>query len=127
MKITKYEHACLGIEEEGKRLLIDPGLFTSSLKDFSNVAGVVVTHMHKDHLDVEKLVAIVEQNPDVDIYTVQAAADEIKGRVPVKVVSGGDHGNAGPFTLDFYGGKHAVIHSSIPPTDNIGVLVNKTL
>lgn len=127
MKITKYEHACLDIEVGGKRLLVDPGVFTSSLKDFNNVAGVVVTHMHKDHLDPEKLIAIVEQNPDVAIYTVQAASDALNGSVPVTVVTGGDHGTAGPFTFDFYGGKHAVIHSSIPQTDNVGVLVNKTL
>jgi L-ascorbate metabolism protein UlaG (beta-lactamase superfamily) len=30
MTITKYEHACLSIEEEGKKLVIDPGQFSPS-------------------------------------------------------------------------------------------------
>ncbi len=32
----------------------------------------------------------------------------------------------GAFTLRFFGGTHAVIHSSIPTIDNVGVLVNDT-
>ena len=33
----------------------------------------------------------------------------------------------GPFRLRFFGGRHAVIHSSIPVIDNVGVLVNDAL
>ncbi len=29
-----------------------------------------------------------------------------------------------PFTLEFFGGQHAVIHESLPVVDNVGVLVN---
>jgi hypothetical protein len=32
--------------------------------------------------------------------------------------------DAEPFRLEFFGGKHAVIHESIPVIDNVGVLVN---
>ncbi|MGC5075433.1 hypothetical protein, partial [Escherichia coli] len=36
----------------------------------------------------------------------------------------GDTLDLGPFHLEFFGGKHAEIHSSIPIVDNVGVLVN---
>ena len=32
-----------------------------------------------------------------------------------------------PFTLEFFGKEHAVIHPSIPVIDNVGVLVNGSL
>jgi hypothetical protein len=42
----------------------------------------------------------------------------------VTAVAAGDVVEAGPFTLKFFGEKHAVIHESIPVPDNVGVLVN---
>ncbi|HSX23818.1 MAG TPA: MBL fold metallo-hydrolase [Candidatus Saccharimonadales bacterium] len=127
MKITKYEHACLNIEEQGRRLLIDPGTFTTSIPDFANIAAVVVTHVHQDHLDAEKLKAIHAANPEVQIYTVQTVADDLKDIVPVHVVTGGQKAGAGPFQLEFFGGEHALIHPSYPLTANVGVMVNKLL
>jgi hypothetical protein len=32
--------------------------------------------------------------------------------------------SGGPFTLRFFGGRHSVIHESIPVIDNVGVLVD---
>jgi len=45
----------------------------------------------------------------------------------VTTVKDGDEVDAGPFNLKFFGEKHAVIHSSIPVIDNVGVLVNDNL
>jgi hypothetical protein len=36
----------------------------------------------------------------------------------------GDHYPVGPFTLEFFGDLHAVIHPSIPVIENRGVLIN---
>ncbi len=127
MKITKYEHACLGIEEGGQRLIIDPGTFTMPLADYKNIFGVVVTHVHPDHLDPEKLTAIIRDNPNVAIYTVKAVADQLGSGMPLHVVTGGDRGKVGNFNLEFFGGKHAEIHKTIPLTDNVGVMINNTL
>ena len=49
----------------------------------------------------------------------KAAAD-----FEVEVVKDGDTVEIEPFTLAFYGEKHAIIHSSIPVIDNVGVLVD---
>ncbi|OZB83418.1 MAG: MBL fold metallo-hydrolase, partial [Microbacterium sp. 14-71-5] len=42
-------------------------------------------------------------------------------------VAPGDTVTAGDFTLRFFGGVHAEIHSSIPLIDNVGVLVDDEL
>jgi hypothetical protein len=43
------------------------------------------------------------------------------------VVEPGHTEQVGPFTLEFFGGNHAVIHPSMPQNQNVGVLVNNTL
>ena len=42
----------------------------------------------------------------------------------MRVVKAGDVVEVGGFTLEFFGGKHAVIHETIPVVDNVGVLIN---
>jgi hypothetical protein len=39
----------------------------------------------------------------------------------------GDHIVVGPFTFAFFGGEHAIIHPSIPPVTNLGLLINDLL
>lgn len=126
MKVTKYEHSCLDIEIDGKRLLIDPGIVTESIPNYDCVTAVIVTHMHPDHFDAEKLQAIHAQNPQSSIYTVQAVADELNGELPITVVTGGSTAKVGLFRIIFTGGQHAVIHPDVPVTENVGVMVNGT-
>lgn len=126
MRLTKFEHAALLLEESGKKLFIDPGSFTSPLTDTANTVAVVITHEHADHWTPEQLKRVLELNPEAPIFApegvARAAAD-----FDVTVVHAGDTVEAGPFTLRFFGGRHAVIHESIPVVDNLGVLVNDEL
>jgi L-ascorbate metabolism protein UlaG (beta-lactamase superfamily) len=83
--ITKYEHACLVIEEQGKRLIIDPGMYLKGFSDHENVCAVVVTHEHQDHLNPKVLDQIVKANPDAKIFTIAAVAEQIKALNPAVV------------------------------------------
>ena len=126
MRLTKYEHAEMVLEVADQRIIIDPGSFSLPLGDIGDVVAVIITHEHGDHWTREQLDRIIERNPEAAIYgppgVVAAAAD-----YDVTAVKDGDVIEAGPFTLAFYGEKHAVIHSSIPVIDNVGVLVNDRL
>ncbi|MBC7441623.1 MAG: MBL fold metallo-hydrolase [Ramlibacter sp.] len=126
MKLTKLEHAALIVEKAGHKLFIDPGSFTSPLTQTEGAAAVVITHEHPDHWTPEQLDRILALNPDVPIYAPAGVARAAAG-YPVTVVSAGDRVEAGPFTLRFFGEKHAVIHESIPVIDNLGVLVDDEL
>ena len=125
MTITKYEHSCLDIEEQGKRLIIDPGDFATSLTDFNNIEAVVITHVHFDHCNAEKVQAIISANPAVKIFTTGQVAEKL-GADKVIVARAGQTETVGPFSLQFFGGTHAIIHPSMPPDQNIGVLVNNS-
>ncbi len=123
MRITKYEHATVMIEEGSSRLVIDPGGFLETLTDFAGITAVVVTHVHPDHCSPANLQGISESNPEVPIYAPAAVATTVPG-VNVVPISPGDVFSHGDFTLEFFGGTHAVIHESIPVIGNVGVFVN---
>lgn len=126
MKLTKHEHACLEIQEAGDTLVIDPGAYTSPLVDLGHVVAIVITHEHADHYTSEQLDRILEGSPDARIFGPAGVAASASG-YPVTVVADGDSHEVGAFSIRFFGEKHAVIHSSIPVIDNVGVLVNDTL
>jgi L-ascorbate metabolism protein UlaG (beta-lactamase superfamily) len=128
MKITKYGHACVVLQEQGKKLVIDPGSWTEGLGSLDAIAAVVITHNHGDHLRIEHLNAIVQQNPGVQIFGPQEVVnDAAKNNIQVNKVISGFTATVGPFTIRFYGDMHAVIHQSFPPVPhNVGVLVNDT-
>ena len=123
MRITKLEHAAFILEKDGAKLVVDPGSFSRPLPDTSGVAAVVITHEHGDHWDAPHLQAVLDANPGVPIYGPQGVADAAES-FDVTVVSAGDTATAGPFALEFFGGVHAVIHSSIPLVDNLGVSID---
>jgi L-ascorbate metabolism protein UlaG (beta-lactamase superfamily) len=125
MKVTKYEHATLLLSIGDDTLVIDPGMFLSAV-DFGNVAAVVITHEHGDHWTPDQLGRVLEKNPGAVIYGPAGVVAAASG-FDIIEVKAGDTIEAGPFTLRFFGEKHAVIHESLPVPDNVGVLINDEL
>lgn len=126
MKITKYGHACLVVEQGENRLIVDPGFYTEDLPEVSNVAAIVITHQHDDHCYEPQLDRILANNPDAKIF----GPDEVVKRLggyPATAVHHGDYHVVGGFTLEFFGDMHAEIHRSFPLVQNCGVMINDTL
>lgn len=126
MRVTKQEHAALIIESTGKTLVVDPGVFTTALVGLNEVVAIVITHEHADHWTPEQLTRIIDRSPGLKIFGPSGVAAAATG-FDVTVVNEGDTVDVEPFTLRFFGGKHAIIHESLPIVDNLGVLVNDTL
>lgn len=126
MRVTKHEHATLRLHDQGDTLIIDPGSFTTRLDALHDLVAVVITHEHRDHWTPAQLDHLAQVAPRVPIYAPQGVADAAEG-YDITVVAPGDTVTAGAFTLRFFGGVHAEIHSSIPLVDNLGVLVNDRL
>jgi L-ascorbate metabolism protein UlaG (beta-lactamase superfamily) len=129
MRLTKFEHAALLLEKSGRKLFVDPGSFTTPITDAAGTVAVVITHEHADHWTPEQLRRILDASPDAVLYGPEGvvAAVEDAGEFRVTRVDPGDTVQAGPFSLRFFGGRHAVIHSSIPVVDNVGVLIEGVL
>jgi L-ascorbate metabolism protein UlaG (beta-lactamase superfamily) len=72
--ITKLMHACLLVEVNGKRILLDPGIFTHTDErfDLSMVEGVdrvLITHEHADHVNVDLVRDVLERSNDAAVET----------------------------------------------------------
>lgn len=126
MIITKYEHACLDITDGENRLVIDPGVYSASFENFMNIEAVVITHVHQDHFAPDKVGSIIEQNPEVRIFTTPEVAAQLEG-FEVIVVKDGQTEQVGDFQLEFFGDMHATIDESYQVCKNTGVLVNSKL
>lgn len=125
MRITKLEHAAVVVADAGETLVIDPGKFTRPIEADAATVAVVITHQHDDHWTPEQLQRIRAASPGVALFGpagVVAAAAE--AGIAVQPVAAGDSVEVGGFRLRFFGGRHALIHRSIPVIDNLGVLVN---
>lgn len=126
MQITKLEHACLILEEQGQRLVIDPGFYTRPLEGLTNVAAIVITHVHEDHCSEEQIARILKSNPMAKIYGTDEVCQKLS-EFETTAVHHGDYFSHTGFTLEFFGDLHAEIHRSIPLIQNCGVMVNDSL
>ena len=69
MKITKLGHCCLLIEHKNKRILTDPGAWSTTQNEVENIDIILITHEHPDHLHLESLETILQNNPNAEIIT----------------------------------------------------------
>jgi L-ascorbate metabolism protein UlaG (beta-lactamase superfamily) len=131
MKVTKYEHACLVIEQDGRHLVIDPGKFASSLDQVRDVDAIVITHDHFDHYDEKNFQAVLDHSPDATVFVAQELVGKVENLAKnVVLASNQAEHDAGPFRLKFFGETHAPIHDDLAAgtsIHNFGVLVNGTL
>ncbi|MET9422059.1 MBL fold metallo-hydrolase [Streptomyces sp. NPDC006540] len=125
MRLTKRIHACVQLEKDGRRLVIDPGGFSE--QDAAVGADVLlVTHEHPDHFDEGRLRAALEADPSTRLWTLPSVAERLSAAFPgrVSTVGHGDTFTAAGFDVQVHGELHAVIHPDIPRITNVGYLVD---
>ena len=127
MKITKYGHACLLVEEKETCLLIDPGNM-STLPTFSRVDAILLTHEHGDHFDIEKIKAIRAEHPEVQILT-QASVGKILDSEAIAntVINESETVTVGGVRIESLGHKHAIIYGDTSPCMNTGFFIAEKL
>jgi len=121
MKLTKFDHSCIVVEKDGRKIVCDPVEFTTPLPELVNVAAIIITHKHGDHLQPERISAILDRNPEAQILTVADAVDEFNQATAVKA---GDNINIGGLELKFFGKDHGEIVAGEVPCGNIGVIID---
>lgn len=124
MRITHLGHSCLLVELDGARLLLDPGTFSHGFEELTDLDAVLVTHQHRDHVDVERLPTLLEANDGVLLITEPEIAAELdRVGLPAQALHPGEQRNVAGVRVRAAGGQHAVIHPDVPRVGNIALLV----
>jgi len=121
MRLTKYGHACVRLEDGDRVLVIDPGTY-SEPESLSGATAVLITHEHADHIDIDKLKAARAGNPALTVHTHPALAATLgDGVIPV---APGDTFTAAGFSVRAVGGAHAEIIDGLPGCPNLGFIAD---
>ncbi|MGW3864953.1 MBL fold metallo-hydrolase [Streptomyces sp. NPDC005047] len=124
MQLTKFGHACVRLEKDGRRLVVDPGGLTDP-RALAGADAVLVTHEHFDHFSEEALRRAAQANPALRIWTNTSVASRLDGLgAQLAAVGEGVSFSAAGFDVRVYGTWHARIHRDVPRIANIGFLVD---
>ncbi len=129
MLLTKFTHACVRLEKEGRVLALDPGVFSETGQALAGADAILVTHEHVDHLDQDAVLGALAANSGLPVHAPAAVAQALRAAAPgtagqVYETAAGDTFTAAGFTIRCFGGQHALIHPTIPMVANVGYLVD---
>jgi len=127
VRLTKFTHACVRLEADGRALVIDPGEFSEEAA-LDGVRTVLVTHEHFDHIDYGWLTRVAQADPEFRIYGPAPVTAQLTSLGEAAVtVSTGDTFTAGGFAVQAVGGDHAEIYEGLPGCPNLGYVIDDTV
>jgi L-ascorbate metabolism protein UlaG (beta-lactamase superfamily) len=124
MKITKFGHCCLLIETKGKRILTDPGSWSTLQNDVKEVDIILITHEHADHVHVGSLQTILNNNKNAKVFTNSGVGKLLQEkRIPYILLENGDTYEV-DVLIESIECKHEEIYESIGQVQNTGYFIN---
>ncbi|GAA2038337.1 MBL fold metallo-hydrolase [Terrabacter terrae] len=124
MRVTHLGHACLLVETADRRILIDPGSFSSGFEALTGLDAFIVTHNHYDHFDPERVSALLRANPGASVHTDPLTAEKLRDEGLAAVPSRqGEDFAVGDVTISPVGELHAYNHAAMPRIPNVGVVL----
>ena len=125
MQIVHLGQSCVLVETGAARLLLDPGVYSTGFAELTELDAILVTHQHPDHLDLDRLPALLAANPAAELLVDSGSAPLLADAgIPHRVVGSGQRLELGGTTVDVIGGDHGVIHPDIPVVPNNGYLID---
>lgn len=128
MKITKLGHCCLLVETQGKKILTDPGNYSTAQDSITGIDCVLISHEHTDHLHIESLKTVLKNNPNAKIITNSAVAQILeKDNIPCLIIGNGQSGAIDAVKIAGFGTKHAPIYKTVEDVENTGYFIDEKL
>ncbi|QTE27849.1 MBL fold metallo-hydrolase [Pengzhenrongella sicca] len=128
MDLTRLGHACVRLDSDDARLVLDPGAY--SLPGATDGAdAVLVTHEHPDHVVVADLRAALVADPALEAWAPAAVVAALLDGAPalsarVHEAHPGDAFEVAGFAVEVFGELHAVVHPDVPRIANVAYLVS---
>lgn len=127
MRITKFGHCCLLIEEGDARILTDPGEYNST-PQIERLDAILLTHEHQDHVHVPSLKDMVSSNPGAVIYTHSGVGKILdEAGIVYTLIDDGEEVVIKGVTVLSSGKEHACICHGLPTVQNTGFYIAKKL
>jgi L-ascorbate metabolism protein UlaG (beta-lactamase superfamily) len=128
MRLTKFGHSCLLVEDQGARLLLDPGTLSGRFEGLEGLTAILYTHQHNDHLDPDRVRRLLDGNPGVRVVSDEGSVEQLgQAGADVEVVHEGDDLELGGVRVRALGRDHAMLHPDAPIVPNVGYLVGGRL
>jgi len=129
LRLTRWGHSCVRLDDDQRHLVIDPGAFSNLDAALDGAQAVLVTHEHVDHLAVDRVAEAVRGG--VPLWGPEPVLALLRGAgVPddrLHPVRAGDRVHAAGFDVRVLGEWHAVVHPDIPRIANVAYLVEGVL
>jgi L-ascorbate metabolism protein UlaG (beta-lactamase superfamily) len=125
LMLSKFRHSCLLIELGEVRILLDPGGFSAGFETLTELSAVLLTHQHPDHLDAERLAALLANNSQAEVIADPASTAQLAAAgVTVRAVNPGEDFSVAGISIAVYGGQHADIAPGFPKPPNVGYAID---
>jgi len=128
MKITKFGQCCLLIEINGKRVLTDPGVFSTTQNTLTEIDLILITHEHGDHLHSESLQAILQNNPQAEVVT-NTSVGKVLAELSVAytTLEGRATATHADLLIEAFDGEHVEIIDDFGMVQNTGYFIAEKL
>ena len=128
MKITKLGHCCLLIEHKDKKILTDPGAWSTAQNQVKGIDVLLITHEHPDHLHLESLETVLRNNPNAKIITNTAVGNILsKSNILFDVLEHGQSKTYWDILIEAFGDKHEEIYEQFGMVQNTGYFIDNIL
>ena len=129
MKITKYIHSFIMVEEGKNRVLVDPGPFSfieESVRadQFEGIKAIFITHKHADHYDPVAIKRIAKNNPGMKVFCNSETTEVLEEvKIGAEVFEEGGR-EIGGFRVTAFFAEHESLPDAVP--SNTAFLFNHT-
>ena len=126
MKITKFNHCCLLVEENGVRILTDPGTYSKGFENLKNLDVILITHEHPDHYHVPALKEALNNNPDAKIITNKGVGRLLDSEnIKHELLEDGQRKDFKGILIEAIGHEHAPLYKTSPCVNTGFFIANK--
>lgn len=123
MKVTRFPQSCLLLEKDGKKIVLDPGMFdVDAFKNgaFEGVEAALFTHEHPDHYTPATAAALSKAG--AKLYANASTAKLIQG--DCTVVNDGDKFQIAGFSVEAHELPHCLLPDGSEGPQNTGYLID---
>ena len=110
MQIVHLGQSCVLVETGTARLLLDPGVYSTGFAELTDLDAILVTHQHPDHLDMDRLPALLAANPAAELLVDSGSAPMLTNAgIAHRIVRPGQRLELGSTAVDVIGGDAGIV------------------